>query len=275
MSTNEKFLPYGNNNDLVIANSQGDVIRSGYSIITEEKYITEKDKSKKFIPNAQTVAKAINAAIESAQEKVALVNEFITQITPVDSCADIVVAKENGFDGVELTAQNLEEALKVCRGLGIKPYINIQTENEFASVINLVKKYNLLANTTFVSTDYNILNVIKNQYPTNGLLYKIAGFVAGDRIYDVIVNNLLNLQTGKNKVTVAVNAPDCQVNSYFINDFVEICINNDIELCSWAKTTTSDTGVYILNTHPYVSTFINSKFIPEKVLYTHFSELYK
>ena len=345
-SKKQDKLPQGSSNEIIVANNEGANVRSGYFFGAEEKYMTEEDKSGKYIPTAQLVTKKINNAVLPYEIILKNTNGIIEQIArggytanaPENSGAAFVLAKTYGFDGIETGVQKtkdgkyilsfesaltenivqnidknntpvpadintltleqlrkydigkvngadstkyintkvltLNDGLKICKNLGLKIYINIEDALQIEDILNIVKINNMLLFTVFVSTQPEVLKVVKDIYAEASLLYKSKGFVAGDKVNPVITTFLADLKTDINEVAITIPAADCQTNSYFIDEFIDFCVNNDIKVCSWFSNAAKEKETAILNTHPYASIFIAGKLMPKNILHTHTYKLY-
>lgn len=124
---------------------------------------------------------------------------------------------------------SLEEAVLLCKRIGIMPYIEIKygDENKVAQLINIVKKYGMLRKTTWNSTNVNYLRYVKAIDP------KARMCLATRNINTNIINAVNELQTTTNEIFLFVDAtvPD---------EELQLAIDNDIPAEAWHIYNTND-----------------------------------
>jgi glycerophosphoryl diester phosphodiesterase len=119
----------------------------------------------------------------------------------------------------------LEEFLKWCKYTGVHPYLELKyggtTEENIINVVNLVKKYGMLKNCTFISAEITFLQIIKGICP-----FARIG-LSCQTLTSETLNNVVSLKTDSNDVFVSVY-------TYNLTDEnADECMNNDVGLEMW------------------------------------------
>lgn len=119
----------------------------------------------------------------------------------------------------------LEEFIKWCKYTGVHPYLELKyngtTEENINQVVNLVKKYGMLKNCTFISAEITFLQLIKDICP-----FARIGLTC-EVLTSEMVNNVKALKTGTNDVFTTVYTYNLTEQN--VND----CMNADIGLEMW------------------------------------------
>jgi hypothetical protein len=137
--------------------------------------------------------------------------------------------------------------------LGLHPYIELKTgtEAQIKGLVDVVKRYGMKGNVTWISFNSSCLGYVKAVDTTARL-----GFVVDSVSASTINIVQQTLRTGKNEVFI-----DCSA-SNATNDAVTLCANADIPLEVW----TVNTEAAILGLDSYVSGVTSDNLIAGKVL---------
>ena len=143
-----------------------------------------------------------------------------------------------------------EEFIALCRRLSLHPYIEVKsgTEANIKGLVNIVRKYGMLRNVTWISFYADRLRYVKNADA-----YARLGYVVSSINADV-VNTALELKTEVNDVFIDTGT---------VNDSISLCIENGIPVECW----TVDSEEAILSLNPYISGVTSNYQHAGKVLY--------
>lgn len=149
-----------------------------------------------------------------------------------------------------------EEFIALCKEIGLHPYIEIKndatyTQEQVNTLVEIVEKYGLEDNCTWISFNITYLEYVMNVDDTARL-----GYVSSKNITQSMINSVKALQTGKNEVFLDI--------SYnMLNETnVMLTIANGIALETWTVDNTND----IKNRPKYVSGYTSNKLVAEDYL---------
>lgn len=150
----------------------------------------------------------------------------------------------------------LREFLMFCKATGLHPYIEIKengnyTTEQIESIVDLVKETDMYSKVTYISFSSVFLSYVRDVDPTARLGYITYG------ANDAIVNEIKNLQTGRNDVfidCVSVNVTDAVVSA---------CVANGIPLEVWTVNEQS----YVESMNLYISGVTSDNLHSGKILY--------
>ena len=147
-----------------------------------------------------------------------------------------------------------EEFIRLCKRLGLHPYIEVKTgtEAQIKGLVDTVKRYGMKGKVTWISFNADYLYYIKSVDVTARL-----GFVVDSVSASSITTILQRLRTGKNEVFI-----DCS-NSNATDDAVTLCMDADIPLEVW----TVNNANAILTMNSYISGVTSDNLIAGKVLF--------
>lgn len=176
----------------------------------------------------------------------------ISNITYEEALAyDFGIWKSNDYAGTKIPT--FVEFMQLCRNLAIHPYIELKagvTEEQIQALLNIVKRYNMLDNVTWVSFTRDVLEYIVKRH--NGAR---VGYLAATPN----TNHMLHakfLETGYNEVFLIIQ------HTNLTEDYVNQCIENGLRIEIYCPNTTEE----ILALNPYVSGVISDELIASKVL---------
>jgi glycerophosphoryl diester phosphodiesterase len=143
-----------------------------------------------------------------------------------------------------------EEFIALCRKLALHPYIELKsgTEAQIKSLVNIVKRYGMLRNVTWISFNASYLRYVKAADP-----FARLGFVVSS-IAESTINTAKELQNDANDVFIDSGS----------NDNISMCIEAGIPVERW--TVNSDAAVLALD--PYISGVTSDSVHAGIVLYT-------
>lgn len=166
----------------------------------------------------------------------------------------------------------LEEALQLCRAIGLKMYIELKSETLFDGVsasdreayvqeiLTIIKTNGMINNVAMVSLQPQLLAYVKSACPALTLIYGVDGAATAS-----VIHNAAILKNSTNEVVISLNIANCQTNSENIDSVVASCAANNIQMGAWFAN--YDGSNYILNAHPYVSEFTCNSLLPGNILY--------
>ena len=146
------------------------------------------------------------------------------------------------------------EFMKLCRNLGLRPYVEIKPSDNFTrthvqNLVDIVKKHGMGSCTTWISFDATYLSYVKDYDDTARLGY------LSNTVTSTAITTAQSLKTSKNEVfldTYAHADEDC-----------ELCFNSDMPLEIW----TFDSPTTIENLNPYITGVTSNVLIAGQVLY--------
>lgn len=165
---------------------------------------------------------------------------------------DFGIYKSEEFSGTKIPS--LEQFIKLCKQIGLHPYIEIKlgaTEAQTLITVNMVKKYGMIDNVTWISFSDTILGYIKTAYPKARL-----GYVTST-LTEATISTIQSLQNAVNEVFADVS------HSILTDSNVQLCIDADIPLEIW----TLDELSNISNLNQYVSGITSNRFNADSVFY--------
>lgn len=154
-----------------------------------------------------------------------------------------------------------EEFIYLCKCLSIHAYIEFKndttfTQSQIESVYEIVKKYDMLKNVTWISFDIDYLGIIKEADSTARIGVLISE-VSQDYTNGTYIETLQSLKTENNIVFLDV------LNTIINDTMIENCLNNGFSVEAW----TVDTEEEILALNPYVSGVTSNNLKASQVLY--------
>ena len=162
--------------------------------------------------------------------------------------------KSSKYAGTKIPT--FEEFIALCKENGLHPYIEIKndatyTQDQVSTLVEIVEKYGLEDNCTWISFNITYLEYVMNVDDTARL-----GYVSSKNITQSLINPVLALRTGKNEVFLDI--------SYnMLNETnVMLAIANGIALETWTVDNTND----IKNRPKYVSGYTSNKLVAEDYL---------
>lgn len=150
-----------------------------------------------------------------------------------------------------------EEFLILCKWTGLHPYIeikstNIDTAAKALVLVDLVKRYDMLRQVTWVCTGWGILDAIKGADPRARL-----GYIIGSTITASNVEWAANAKTEQNDVFILA------AYAYLTHDTISMCARNGVPLEAW----TVNGNTAFADIDPYVSGYVSDGIRAEPVLY--------
>ena len=162
--------------------------------------------------------------------------------------------KSSKYAGTKIPT--FEEFIALCKEIGLHPYIEIKndatyTQEQVSTLVEIVEKYGLEDNCTWISFNLTYLEYVMNVDDTARL-----GYVSSKTITQSMINSVKALQTGKNEVFLDI--------SYnMLNETnVMLTIANGLALETWTVDNTND----IKNRPKYVSGYTSNKLVAEDYL---------
>lgn len=142
-----------------------------------------------------------------------------------------------------------EEFIALCRKLSLHPYIELKsgTEAQIKELVNIVRKYGMLRNVTWISFNAPCLRYVKAADAAARL-----GFVVNSITADAVAT-VKDLQNNVNEVFIDSGT----------NDNIALCIETDIPVERW--TVNSNNAVLALD--PYISGVTSDNVHAGRVLY--------
>lgn len=146
-----------------------------------------------------------------------------------------------------------EEFIALCRNIGLYPYIELKagSETEIKSLVDMVKRYGMIRNVTWISFDSNILGYV-NKYDAKARI----GFIC-NTLSETNVNTAVSLKTDTNEVFIDAGS------SSVTAETAELCISNDLPLEVWTVNIESA----VLSLDPYVTGVTSDSVNASRVLY--------
>ena len=137
---------------------------------------------------------------------------------------------------------SFEEFIILCKKLGLHPYIEIKssanyTQAQIGILVDVVKRYGMKGNVTYISFDAKYLGYVKNLDSEARL-----GYVMDD-VTEAAIATAKGLQTGTNEVFIDAGF------GRLTNETVNLCINADLPLEVWTVNSESS----IASMPPYIS----------------------
>ena len=162
--------------------------------------------------------------------------------------------KNSQYAGTKIPT--FEEFVALCKEIGLHPYIEIKnddtyTQEQVQSLVNIVKKYGMEDNCTWISFNLTYLEYVKNADDTARL-----GYVSSKTISQSMINSVLALQTGKNEVFLDISYNMLNENN------VMLAIQNGLEVETW----TVDNANEIKQRPKYISGYTSNKLIATDTL---------
>ena len=151
---------------------------------------------------------------------------------------------------------SFEEFIALCKEIGLHPYIEIKndttyTQEQIQSLVNIVKKYGMEDNCSWISFSLDYLGYVKNADDTARL-----GYVSSKDITQTVINSVLALRTGKNEV--------------FLDNSYNMLNENNVMLAALSgltlETWTVDSTNEIKNRPKYVSGYSSNKLVATDTL---------
>ena len=142
-----------------------------------------------------------------------------------------------------------EEFIALCRKISLRPYIELKggSEAQIKGLVNIVRKYGMLKNATWISFTASCLRYVKAADPSARL-----GFVVNSITADA-VTTALGLRNDVNEVFIDSGT----------NDNISLCMDADIPVERW--TVNSNNAVFALD--PYISGVTSDNVHAGRVLY--------
>ena len=150
----------------------------------------------------------------------------------------------------------LAQFLDLCRKIGLKCYIELKdgSQQQIEEIVQMVKTYGMLENTTFISSSNNYLAYVKNISPSSRLGYITMS------IADNLISIANGLKTQSNKVFFdTILSAEAISDQTIINKLVE----NDLNLEVWNVFSNND----INNANNFITGFTTDLLISGYVMY--------
>lgn len=152
---------------------------------------------------------------------------------------------------------SFEEFIALCKKLGLHPYIEIKssaayTQEQISILVDIVKRYGMKGNVTYISFDAKYLGYVKNVDPNARL-----GYVMDD-VTEAAITTALGLQTGTNEVVIDAGF------GRLTTETVQLCIDADLPLEVWTVNSASN----INNMHTYISGVTSDSVHAGRTLYS-------
>lgn len=154
------------------------------------------------------------------------------------------------FKGLKLAS--LEEFIALCKNIGLHPYIELKAvaTGGYEIMYNIVKKYNMLRNVTWISFNLDMLQGIQ-AFDSKARL----GYIIYDTLSQTQLNNAISLRNGENEVFIDSN--------HLSQSAVDMLIAADMPQELW----TIDTKASLLSANPWVSGITTNKLLCGEILY--------
>jgi hypothetical protein len=168
-----------------------------------------------------------------------------------------IINKDNDFPDWEMYfLPTLDEFIRSCKALGLHAYVELKTggnytEDNIRTVLDVVKKYAMNRNVTFISFDITYLEMIKNNDETARLGYVVSGS------NNAKITEAIALQTGRNEVFIDADY------QHITEDFINTCKTSNIPLETWTINSEED----IIAIDEYISGITSDSLIASNVLY--------
>lgn len=161
--------------------------------------------------------------------------------------------KSSEYAGTKIPT--FEEFIKLCKNIGLHPYIELKdggnyTQAQIQSIVDMVKKYGMQGNVTYISFSVNFLNYVKS-YDEKARLGYLADITSST------ITTANGLKTEENEVYMGVYY------KYITDEKVQMCINNNLPLEVW----TVNEQTEIENMNSYITGVTSDYLIAGKVLY--------
>lgn len=136
-----------------------------------------------------------------------------------------------------------DEFISLCKKLGLKPYIELKytatyTQEQVNGLVAIVKKYNMLADVTWISFTSGYLAYVKNADSKTRL-----GFIFSGTITSTVIDTVNTLKTTENEVFLDSDYTTLTA------DGIQLCVDSGIPIEVW----TMDDEGYLLTMNGYVS----------------------
>lgn len=148
-----------------------------------------------------------------------------------------------------------EEFLKLCRALGLHPYLELKngvTEARVTALVALVESCGMKGNVTYISFNSTRLGYVKNADVEARL-----GFLPSSTITASSITTAQGLQSGTNEVYLDADR------LYQTDTTIQLAIDAGIPVELW----TISTSAQVTGANPYITGFTADKIIAGKVLY--------
>lgn len=163
--------------------------------------------------------------------------------------------KSSQYKGTKIPT--FEEFIALCKEIGLHPYIEIKndgetyTQEQVSSLVDIVEKYGMENNCTWISFNITYLEYVKNIDNTARL-----GYVSSKSITQSMINSVKALQTGENDVFLDI--------SYnMLNETnVMLAMENGLPLETWTVDNTNE----IKNRPKYISGYTSNKLLATDTL---------
>jgi len=154
--------------------------------------------------------------------------------------------KSSEYAGTKIPT--FDEFIRLCRNLGLKPYVELkgsQSIERVTKLVNIVKKYHMTDNVTWISFYNTSLLNVQSVLPSARLGYVVGAAVSAN------IDFVASLKRDDNSVFL-----DC---SSISDDLINYCIANEVPVELW----TINSAATMLSANPYISGFtsdsINAK----------------
>ena len=156
--------------------------------------------------------------------------------------------KSDAYAGTKIPS--FEEFIRLCRNLGLKAYVELkgyQTVDKVAILANIVKKYHMEENISWISFGSATLDNVKTILPEARLGVVCEGVTQN------VVDAALGLKNATNNIFIDTSS--------ITDEMVQICIQNNLEVEMWTINNQST----MLNANSYVSGFTSDSLNAKEV----------
>lgn len=163
---------------------------------------------------------------------------------------DYGIWKSENYAGTKLPT--FEEFIALCKNIGLHPYIELKygaSQSGVQLVVDLVKKYGMTGNVTYISFDASALTYVKNYDNAARLGYVVSS------VTNAVITTALGLKLATNDVFI--DSED------FDDEAVALCMGGSLPLEVW---TVNDESA-IVRMNPYITGVTSDNLIAGKVLY--------
>lgn len=149
-----------------------------------------------------------------------------------------------------------EEFIRLCRDLGLEPYVHIvfqaeDAQDKIAALVNTVKRYGMNKKVTWLGGGVAYLNYVKMADSTARIGLVLSG------VTESLITSMQGLKTENNYVFLDVQYTTCT------EEMVEMCIEAEIPLEFWNIDTAED----LTTASPYVTGFTTDTIVAGVELY--------
>lgn len=150
-----------------------------------------------------------------------------------------------------------EEFIALCKEIGMHPYIEIKndgatyTQEQVQGLVDIVEKYDMQDNCTWISFNLTYLEYVKNVDTTARL-----GYVSSKTITQSMINSVKALETGENEVFLDISYNMINENNAML------AAANGIALETWTVDNVND----IKNRSKYISGYTSNKLVATDTL---------